>query len=215
MRNDCTTQELIDGADAHHRAMCASLRELFRFIAEADRREVWRDSGARDMAAWVSMRYGISWWKARRWVACAHALEDLPRISEAFSCGDLGVDKLLELTRFATPHTEARLLKWADGVSGAAIRHRGDLAVRRSLRDLRDVERSRSISWWYHDDGRRFGLYADLPASHGAMVAHGLDHLAQNLPVMPGEEDPFYIDARRADALVAMCSAQIGAEADP
>jgi hypothetical protein len=35
MRNDCTTPELIDGADAHHRAMCASLRELFRYLAEA------------------------------------------------------------------------------------------------------------------------------------------------------------------------------------
>ena len=37
-----------------------------------------------------------------------------------------GFHKVVELTRFATPDTEARLLRWAIRVSGAAIRHRGD-----------------------------------------------------------------------------------------
>lgn len=70
------------------------------------------------MAHWLSMRYGISDWKARRWIAAAHALEGLPRISEAFASGELGIDKVVELTRFATAETEGRLITWAQRVSG-------------------------------------------------------------------------------------------------
>jgi len=160
------------------------------------------------------MRYGMSEWKARRWIAASHALEALPRMGEAFARGELGVDKVVELTRFATAETEARLLPWAGRVSAAAIRRRGDLAARQAIEEVRDVDRSRSLSWWYYDEGKRFGLEADLPAAQGAVVARALDRLAQDLPVMP-EEDPSYCGARRADALVAVCSARIAQNADP
>jgi len=111
VRNNCSTKELIEATDAVHCTVSAQLRELFRHIAEADRRQAWVDSGARDMAAWLSMRYGMSEWKARRWIAASHALEGLPWVGEAFARGELGVDKVVELTRFATAETEARLLR--------------------------------------------------------------------------------------------------------
>jgi hypothetical protein len=76
-------EELIEGIDARHCRISLAQRELFEFIAEVDRREAWWDDGARDMAHWLWMRYGISDWKARRWIAAAYALEDLPLISEA------------------------------------------------------------------------------------------------------------------------------------
>ncbi len=46
-------------------------------------------------------------------------------------------------------------------------------------------------------------------------MAKALERLAEQLPVMPGEEDGWCVDARRADALVALCSARIGADPDP
>ena len=156
-----------------------------------------------------------STWKARRWIASSHALESLPLISEAFSSGELGIDKVVELTRFATPETEAGLIVWAQGVSCAAIRRKGDLATAPPIQEVREVDRSREVSWWYFDDGRRFGLAADLPAAEGAVVARALDRLARSIPAMPGEEDAYFMDARRADALVAVCSARIAADPDP
>jgi hypothetical protein len=81
------TDELIEGVDLLHDRICAAYRGLFGLIAEMDRRELWRDSGARDMARWLWMRYGLSEWKAHRWIACAHALQGLPHISEAFASG--------------------------------------------------------------------------------------------------------------------------------
>jgi hypothetical protein len=161
------------------------------------------------------MRYGISEWKARRWIASAHALENLPRISEAFSSGELGIDKVVELTRFAAPDSEADLIRWAKQVSCGAIRHKGDLALRQSLDEVKDAEKSRTLSWWYFDENRRFGLQAELPAADGAVVEKALERLSEAIPVMPGEEDALFSDARRADALVALCSARIAADPDP
>jgi hypothetical protein len=82
--NERTDQELLLGIDAVNSRVCASQRELFRFIAEVDRRELWKDSGARDMAHWLVMRHGISYWKSLRWIKAAHALDALPRLSEGF-----------------------------------------------------------------------------------------------------------------------------------
>ncbi len=55
----------------------------------------------------------------------------------------------------------------------------------------------------------------DLPAADGAVVERALDRLAHELPVMPGEEDAYHVDARRADALVALASARLAGDADP
>jgi hypothetical protein len=214
-RDEQTDDELIEGIDACHARVCDAQRAMFEAIAQADRPELWRDWGARDMAHWLSMRYGISHWKASRWIAAAHALKALPRIADAFASGLLSIDKVVELCRFATPQTEVRLLAWAERVSCACIRRRGDVAVAQSIHDSVDAERSRFATWWWSDDGRRFGLAAELPAASGAVVARTLQRLAERVPVMPGEDDPSSADARRADALVALCSVRLGADADP
>jgi hypothetical protein len=147
------------------------------------------------MAHWLGMRHGISQWKARRWIAAAHALETLPDLSHAFSSGELGIDKVVELARFATFESEAGLIAWARFVSCWAVRHRGDLTVRRSLEDAQQTERSRFLSWWYLDDGTRFGLEGELPAAQGAVVARALERLAESVPVMPGEDHGAFAEA--------------------
>jgi Domain of unknown function (DUF222)/HNH endonuclease len=194
--------------------VCAAQRELFRVFLEIEHLELWRSDGARDIEHWISMRYGISEWKARRWVAAAHALEKLPGLAKALASGRLGVDKVVELTRFATPEDEAGLLVWAARVSCARIRRRGDTAVREREADVRDVERGRSVSWWFYDEDRRFRLEAELSGADGAVVAKALGRLAERIPAMPGEEGPSCIDARRADALVALASARIARDPD-
>ncbi|HET6770330.1 MAG TPA: DUF222 domain-containing protein [Actinomycetota bacterium] len=208
-------QAVVQGIDALHRRACSAQQGLLVLIAEADRQRAWHDSGARDLAHWLQMRCGISNWKARRWIAAAHALERLPRTSEAFSSGELGIDKVVELTRFATTETEGDLIRWGKRVSCWAIRRKGDLAVRPSIDETRDAERARSLAWWYFEENRRFGLQAELPAADGAVVARALERLAETLPAMPGEEGGAHVDARRADALVALCSSRIASDADP
>ena len=190
-------------------------RQLLHLITDADRRDIWRDSGARVTAHWLAIRYGISEWKARRWVAAAHAIENLPRIAGALESGDLGIDKVVELARFAKGDEEGRLIRWARSVSVGAVRHRADLEAKGSIKDLRETERSREVTWWYFDEGRRFGLEADLPAAHGPIVIKALEREAERIAALPGEEDEVYASARRADALVALCSARIASDPQP
>jgi hypothetical protein len=121
----------------------------------------------------------------------------------------------VELTRFATPETEAGLVRWATSVSGACIRRRADAACTQAIEKLRDAEHARFLRWWSLDEGRRLGLEAELPAAQGAVVVKAIERLANEVPPMPGEDDPCFTDARRADALVGLCSARIGADADP
>ncbi len=183
-------------------------------IAEVDRRHPWRDAGARDTAHWFSMRYGISGWKAHRWIAAAQALERLPRLSETFARGELGIDKVVELCRFATPETEAMLIAWARWVSCATVRRRGDVEAQATREEVAETERTRFVSWWYIDEGRRFGLEAELPAAQGAIVVRA-QRVAGQIPAMPDEADPCFAEARRADALVVICSARIAEDPDP
>jgi len=197
-------QHLSERADALHARVCAVHREFLAVIAEIDRSEAWRGDGARDTAHWLWMRYGLSEWKARRWIAAAHALERLPRIASALESGELGIDKVVELCRFARPETEEGLLPWAYRVSAGAIRRRGDLEARRTVSETAEVDRSRFLRIWTLDEGRRVGIEGELPAAEGRMVQTTLEALRRHLPVMPGEER--HLDAHRADALVALCA---------
>jgi hypothetical protein len=115
---------------------------------------------------------------------CARA-RALAGDSEAFSLGELGIDKVCELTRFAT-------------------REETD----------RDAERTRSLTFWFENEGRVFGLCAYLPAAQGAQLVKALDRVAEHMPVNPGEED-VHLDARRADALLALTGTRIAQDADP
>jgi hypothetical protein len=200
------TRDVVERLDARIATIAREQRDLFRLIVEADNLDAWRDDGAHDLAHWLSIRYGVSYWKAARWIASARALEELPAIAEAFASGDLGIDKVVELTRFATPETERRLLRWALGVSSGCIRRRADLENRRSVEEAREVEGNRSLSWWLEDERTRFVLHGEFPAAEGAVVAKALERRAAELPIMPGEEDDWYRAARMADALVALAS---------
>jgi len=207
-------ERLTERLDTEHARMCDAQLGMFRLIADMDRFDGWRDSGARDMAHWLAMRYGISNWKAHRWIAAARALERLPLIAAAIGSGELGPDKAVELTRLATPETEADLIPWARRVSSGAIRRRAERAERAPLEAVRSVEESRSCSYYFYDEGKRMSLVADLPAAQGAVVARGLERAVERIPVMPGEEDEWCVDARRADALVALAAGRLARDPD-
>jgi len=207
---------LLESMDDAHALSCAAQLRLLEFVAEADRRELWWTEGARDTAHLLSMRYGISGWKAQRWVAAALALRDLPHLRDAFGSGRLGIDKVVELVRFATPDTEESLIRWAEGVPSGRIREEGDLAARRAREEVENAERARSVEWWFHDEGRRFALMADLPAAEGAVMAKAIERMAERVPISPEDDEVPTAEARRADALVALVAGRgLGGEATP
>lgn len=223
----CTNDDnrLISSLHEAHARVTSTQRHLLEIIAECDERELWRHDGARDTAQWLAAHLGISGWAARRWIHAAHALARLPRIKDAFECGRLSLDKVVELCRFATPDTEAKLLTWATRVSPAAIRRRADAATVSDPDDVKEADRTRYLRSWSFDDGRRLGLEAQLAADQGALVMAAIDRLAGRLPPIVSDDDhdeeperatpEDCLAARRADALVALASASIAAAQDP
>jgi hypothetical protein len=69
-----------------------------------------------------------------------------------------------------------------------------------------EAQRDRYLQWWYLEGGLRLGLQAELPSAEGAAIVRAIEREAARVPVMPGEQDPHHLSARRADALVALCA---------
>ena len=208
-------EELLRRTDGAWSAIGRAHRDLLELIAEVGRREAWRAEGANDLAHWVAMRYHLSAWKAQRWVRAADALVSLPQVGAALDAGRLGIDQVAELTRFVRPETERDLLGWAEQRSAGAIAHRTDLERRRERAELASTERERSVRWGYSHDGMRFELEAELPADQGAVVVSALDRLAGRIAASPDAEGPWPLEARRADALVALCAGPVTADPEP
>lgn len=165
-----------------HAAVTAHQSRLLEVVAECDREEVWAADGSRDVAQWLSAHLGISNWVARRWINAARSLPHLPRLRAAFEAGFIGLDKVTELSRFATPETEKELIGWARRVTVSGIRRRADLAGRPSRENTIEADKSRYLNLWWFDDGRRLGLEGSLPADQGATVAKALDRMADRVP---------------------------------
>ena len=196
-------------------------RDRLRWILEADRVELYRTEGARNTAEYVSAVFHISKWKAHRWLDAARALDHLPRVSAALEAGSLSLDKTVELTRFATPATEKKLVAWARKVTVGCIRQRGDEAIRASREEVENAHHNRELKWWWHDHGLYFEGF--MPGEQGAAFLEKVDRLAQELPEDPdslpalfeGQEAPS-MDQRRLDALVLLTtSTENGSSATP
>lgn len=232
----CSDDELAASISDRAVAIAAQQRDLFRFVREHDRRRLWQRDGCRNMGQWLAARYGISATAGQRWTNAAHALEQLPVISDSFERGLVSLEKVVELARFATPETERDLLCYARRASLSALRRKADLANRPALDEHKDDEHARFLDWRQVNDSGAIYLEALFPAHEGAIVTKALRRIADDLPQMPAleqrlraQEVPDWfptengflpaetvvvrdgLPQRLADALVVLATDQLGA----
>jgi hypothetical protein len=80
--------------------------------------------------------------------------------------------------------------------------------------------KERYLHYWWTDDQKVLALQGLLPADQGAVVAKALDRLAGRMPDIVEDEEgdderlEGTLEARRADALYAMCSRAIAEDQD-
>jgi hypothetical protein len=210
-----TTAEVVAGFDDISAAGNRVQLQAFAWIKRCQLRRVWIDDDCRDIYHWIALRMGITTYKARRWVACAWALERYPLFTEAFEQGLLSTDKLVELTRLAdaVDEPERKLLRWAKKVAIATIRER---ALRVDDDDMQDAVQQRALRWWWDAERTRVNLSGSLPADMGVRVTSALDRAARRLPVCPEDDgDPeSSLEARRADALDLLAARMLAQDAD-
>ncbi|MFN2594131.1 MAG: DUF222 domain-containing protein [Actinomycetota bacterium] len=205
---------VIERMDSSFRVSCSAERELLRDIVELDRTGAWEGDGFNTLHRWMAARYGISSWKARRWAEAGYALESLPKIAAALSCGALSLDKTAELCRFATPKNEDKLLSWARRVTPSAIRNKADSLQRAS--DAAEPYRHRHVDIYPMTEDT-CGLSGVLPTEQALKVKAALDRIAKDLPDLPDDDqsDGNTLERKRADALVLLASNAIAQDADP
>jgi hypothetical protein len=106
--------------------------ELARWLLRAEAVAVHRRFGCASLAEYVERRLGLSARELREKLRVAHALETLPALGEALGTGDLSWSAVRELTRVATPETEAEWLAFSRGRTvrqlerKVALHQRGD-----------------------------------------------------------------------------------------
>lgn len=169
----------------------AANHRWLKLIAEFDRREGWSDWATQSCAHWLNWKCGIDLGAAREKVRVAHALESLPRISEAMQQGRISYSKVRALTRVADANTEDCLLQIAlHGTAGHVEKlvrcYRRAQGVAELSREA-SQQKNRRCTYRWDDDGSMV-LKARLPAEVGALVLKALDAALAEVPFEA--EDP-------------------------
>ena len=179
----------------------AAQYRLLTLLREFDGMEGWGPGGFRSCAHWLSWRTGLSLGPAREKVRVAHALADLPLISERMERGQFSYSKVRALTRVATRENEAELIVFAEHGSVAQVEflvrgwRRLDRQEAAAEEELRHA--SRSLSVRVDDDGM-YVLRGRLDPEVGALLMAALAEKEAEL----FKADPESSGAqRRADAL--------------
>ena len=132
----------------------AATYELLVLIREFDTTGAWSGFAC---AVWLSWRTGLAPVAAREHVRVAHALAQLPQVSDAMRRGRISYSKVRAITRVATPETEQSLLDVALAGTAAHVERvvrawrQTDRAAERD--EDRERQAHRSLRTWVDDDG--------------------------------------------------------------
>jgi len=203
---------------AHLDAATARFLDLIR---EFDARGGW-NNGFPSCAAWLTWRVGLSPCAAREHVREARALGTLPLLAQPLARGELSYSKVRELTRVATPETEAQLL--AAGRAGTAehvqrlVRGWGRMDRKAEAREAARQHASRALHVYPDDDGTvrvRGRLSPEVGALLVKALAAARETLYQRRRDQAPEADPPTMVQQQADALALLAEAALHHGIDP
>ncbi|MEX0706754.1 MAG: DUF222 domain-containing protein [Woeseia sp.] len=208
----------------------AGTYRLLVMIREFDEQGYWQLPGLNSCAHWLNFKCGIGMNAAREKVRVARALGDLPKISAAFSRGELSYSKVRAMTRVANADNEDYLLMIAR--HGSAWHMETLIAkYRRASRNMEAAtaaqqHAARECSIYYDHEGCLV-IKARYPADQGAVVVKALEHAMEQRfredggarapedavhDVGPGVSDREPIGRRRADALADVAETYLAAD---
>jgi hypothetical protein len=196
---DVTTDAIAHAIDGLHAIENTVRLKLLEHIRDYDRREAWREDGARSMADWLTFRHGYSSSFSLELVRVAQTLPELPAITAAYGDGRVSWDKVALVTQVATPEDDALWADEATGLSFATLTH-----WVRHHRRLRREEAAHELQERYlrfRRDGDATRMSARLPAAEAAVVQAAIDRIAEQ--AFSKRNEPYEAYATRAaDALV-------------
>jgi len=191
----------------------AAQAELALRLAAFDEGTGWGGAGIRSCPHWLSIQAGLDYHTSADLLRVGHALAELPLIRQAFSAGQLSLDKVRALLRVATAADEEVWLELAVNADAAQL-VRICREVRRSMDadapgQAEELVARRGLWTRVREDGLH-RLVALLPPEDAGLVTAALEAVArsQALPPRPEAEDVWA--GRRSDALLAVCEHALG-----
>jgi len=156
----------------------AAESRFLALIREFDEKGYWAQQGLFSCAHWLNLKCGIGMNAAREKLRVAHALAELPKISERLNKGQLSFSKVRAITRIADANNEDYLLMIAD--HGTAHHVEKLVSKYRTAKRLQDVDivlaqyNNREMTHYYDHDGCLV-IKARLPAEQGALIVKALE----------------------------------------
>ncbi|HEU5001336.1 MAG TPA: DUF222 domain-containing protein [Actinomycetota bacterium] len=179
--------------------------------------------GTSETATWLGYRCGMAPRAARELVALSRRLRELPKIREAFSEGKLCLTQVAAIARIATPELQDELITLARVTTGsmlarAVAKYRHLLATfseEAENQKVMDAREACRLAMCFDDEGF-FHLTGTFGPEAGAVIEAAITQVCAEAKAEAGElEDQdspvgtaqHPIQARQADALVALCEA--------
>ncbi len=189
----------------------AAVGRLVGLIARVLETEAWQGAGISSAPQWVAWKCGVSMARARRLVAIARRLGELPETRAAMEAGELCEDQVAVICRHVPVGVDAQAAELA---RSATVVQLGRVLGSYAFEDKKSspeaapevVEEPRWVSFG-HDDRGSWTLSARLAADEGALVERALSSARDEL-FRSGEHEagtrPAPADVSWADALVAV-----------
>lgn len=173
--------------------LAAGTCRFLQLLAEFDDRRGWAGSGLRSCGHWLGWRIGMSARTAREQLRVAHALRELPRITEAFAAGRVSYSKVRAMTRIATPASEGSLLTVA--LHGTTAQLEELVRAARGVLDPRPPDARRYLHTSRAADGSLL-VRLRIPAERGHALMAAVEAVlgadeggpAEPLPHLPGTD---------------------------
>jgi hypothetical protein len=190
---DIATERLEAELVAHAAWENQGLARFLDLLFEYDRREAWGSWGCVSMQHWLSWKCGLGTVAASERLRVARALQHLPAVRQAFHDGFLSYSKVREITRVATPDSDAT---WAEITRYMTAGQVAKLAraARRVTRgdDLAQIAERRFR--WSRNDSGGVTISVDLPAEIGATVVAAVKEATvpeRGVPIARSQADAF------------------------
>ncbi len=150
-----------------------------QLIAEYDRRGGWEQWGCLSAVQWLGWHCSLDARAAREKLRVAHALVELPMITEEFAAGRLSYSKVRALTRVATPMNEGDLVMLTQHATASQVdrivsAYRGVLSVEQEVEAANRQVAEQYLRTDWEEDGTMV-IHARVPAEIGMVVLNALD----------------------------------------
>lgn len=211
----------IDELDRNILTLCTRINaetyELLVMVREFEQRGGYLKWGFDNMAEWLAWRCDLSMATAREKVRVAQALAHLPRVSEAFSTGELAYSKVRSLTRVVNAANEQELVDFALRNTAAQVADRCRelrMGIPASVGIAERAFAKRSLYIRRDHERAMLSINVELPLEAGELIEKALDKARDDECLkVPDLVDTSW-SKRQADAFVTMVKAYLAGDGD-